>query len=60
MARKFAISEIVGIRKLRQVAISAGVGLFSGGTQRTALLMRQSINSSPSSGRASKVPREKP
>ena len=27
-----------------------GVGLFSGGTQRTALVIRQSISSSPSSG----------
>ena len=42
-------------RKSRQVLISAGVGLFSGGTQRTALVMRQSTSSSPSSGRASIV-----
>ena len=39
-----------GSRKSRQVLISAGVGLFSGGTQRTALVMRQSTSSSPSSG----------
>jgi peroxiredoxin len=44
----------------RQVLISAGVGLFSGGTQCTALVMRASIRVRPSSGRASNVPREKP
>ena len=33
--------------------ISAGVGLFSGGTQRTALVIAASISVSPSSGRAS-------
>ena len=39
-------------RNERQVLISAGVGLFSGGTQRTALVMRASTSVSPSSGRA--------
>ena len=37
-----------------------GVGLFSGGTQRTAFVMRQSISSRLSSGRASNLPRAKP
>ena len=37
----------------RRALISAVVGLFSGGTQRTALVMRASISSRPSSGRAS-------
>ena len=32
-------AAIVGVRNCRQVAISAGVGLFSGGTQRTALVI---------------------
>ena len=39
-------------RNWRQVLISAGVGLFSGGTQRTALVIVQSISVSPSSGSA--------
>ena len=60
MARRFFISAMVGFRKTRQVLTSAGVGLFSGGTQRTPLVMRASTSSRPSSGRASNVPREKP
>ena len=56
----FGISAMVASGKSRQVLISAGVGLFSGGTQRTALVMRASTSSSESSGRASKVPRAKP
>ncbi len=60
MARSFGISAMVGTRKSRQVLISAGVGLFSGGTQRTPLVMRASTSSSVSSGRASKLPRAKP
>ena len=40
-------------RKPQQVAISAGVGLFCGGTQRTEFEMMQSTSCSPSSGRAS-------
>ena len=60
MARSFGISAMVGLRKSRQVLISAGVGLFSGGTQRTPLVMRASINSRLSSGRASNTPRAKP
>src|ERR1700722_5804845 len=43
MARILVISFSVALRKSRQVAISCGVGLFSGGTQRTALGMRQSM-----------------
>ena len=53
MARRFGISAMVASRKARQVLISAGLGLFSGGTQRTALVMRASTRISPSSGRAS-------
>ena len=52
MARRFFISAIVAVRKPRQVLISSGVGLFSGGTQRTPLVMRASIISRLSSGRA--------
>ena len=47
MARSFGISAMVGTRKSRQVLISAGVGLFSGGTQRTALVMRASTSFKP-------------
>ena len=36
----------------RQAATSAPTGLFCGGTQRTALVIRQSTSSTPSSGRA--------
>ena len=39
-------------RNGRQVPISAGVGLFCGGTQRTALVIMQSTSVRPSSGRA--------
>ena len=39
-------------RNGRQVAISAGVGLFSGGAQRTALVIMQSMSVRPSSGSA--------
>ena len=60
MARKFVISAMVACRKSRQVVISAGVGLFSGGTQRTALVMRASSQLQPSSGRAPYLPRAKP
>ena len=49
---KLGISAMVECRNVRQVLISAGVGLFSGGAQRTALVMRASINASPSSARA--------
>src|SRR5262244_3898824 len=52
MARRFCISAMVACRKERQVWISAGVGLFSGGTQRTALVMRASTSVSPSSADA--------
>ena len=38
---------MVGIRNWRQVVISAGVGLFSGGTQRTALVMAVPANLKP-------------
>jgi hypothetical protein len=52
MARRDGISAMVAARNLRHVLISAGNGLFSGGTQRTALVIRASISVSPSSGRA--------
>src|SRR5260370_14754166 len=44
----------------RQALISAGSGLFCGGTQRTALLIRQSTSLKPSSGRALYSPLAKP
>jgi len=47
------IAAMVAERNGRQVWISSVVGLFSGGTQRTALVMRVPISSSPSSGRSS-------
>ena len=46
MALSLGISAIVAPRKSRQVLISAGVGLFSGGTQRTALVIAASTSSS--------------
>ena len=49
-ARSFGISAISALRKSLQVLISIVVGLFSGGTQRTALLMRASTIVRPSSG----------
>ena len=52
MARSFGMPAMVAIRNCRQVLISAGSGLFCGGTQRTALLIRQSTSRNPSSGRA--------
>ena len=39
-------------KKGRQVAISFGSGLFSGGAQRTAFVIMQSTSFRPSSGRA--------
>ena len=56
----FGIAAMVGARNDRQVLISAGSGLFCGGTQRTALLMRQSTSVSPSSVRARYWPLAKP
>ena len=47
--------SISAIRNCRQVLISAGVGLFCGGTQCTALPIRQSTSCSPSSIRATIV-----
>ncbi len=47
------MAAIVAARKPRQVAISSVVGLFSGGTQRTALVMRVSMSVRPSSGLSS-------
>ena len=47
-------------RNGRQVAISAGVGLFCGGTQRTAFETMQSVSASPSAGSAAKRPLAKP
>ena len=52
IARSFGMVAMVFTRNCRQVLISAGNGLFCGGTQRTALLIRQSTSFSPSSGRA--------
>jgi hypothetical protein len=48
------------MRNCRQVRISAPVGLFSGGTQRTALEMMASVSFRPSSGREAYWPVEKP
>ena len=48
-----SVAAISAARNPRQVFCSAGVGLFSGGTQRTALVMRASTSVSPSSGRSS-------
>ena len=45
--------KIACVKYRRQVAISSGVGLFCGGTQRTALTIAQSASLSPSSGRRS-------
>ena len=42
IARRLGMAAIVAARNGRQVPISAGVGLFSGGTQRTALVIMQS------------------
>jgi hypothetical protein len=50
---KVGETRSVGARKARQVLISAPTGLFSGGTQRTALVTAAPTSSSPSSGRAS-------
>ena len=47
-------------RNGRQVPISAGDGLFCGGTQRTAFAIRQSSSASPSAGSAAKRPLAKP
>ena len=51
IARRFGISAIVAA-EIAAMPISAAVGLFSGGTQRTALVMPASTSVSPSSGRA--------
>ena len=48
--------SMVAERKGRQLRISSVVGLFSGGTQRTALVSRASTSRRVSSGRASKRP----
>ena len=44
--------DVDTIEALEELLISADVGLFSGGTQRTALVIRASTRVSPSSGRA--------
>ncbi len=44
---------MVGLRNPRQVLISSPTGLFSGGTQRTALVIAVPTRRRPSSGRAS-------
>src|SRR5262249_20587999 len=59
-ARRLFISPIVAFRKSRQCVISCGGGLLSGGTQRTALVRRQSSSSNPSSTLAAYRPRAKP
>ena len=43
-------------RNCRQVAISPGVGLFSGGTQRTALVIMQSMSVRPHRARGVVAP----
>ena len=47
------MASISAVRKGRQARLSAVVGRFSGGTHRTALVIRQSLRASPSSGRRS-------
>ncbi len=47
------MAAIVATRNGRQVLISAGVGLFSGGTQRTRVGDRRIDEARPSSGGAS-------
>ena len=47
-------------RNRRQVATSAGVGLFSGGTQRTALVIRQPTSAKPVVGPGREAPAAKP
>ena len=59
-ARSRGSAAIRAARNGRQVAISAGVGLFCGGTQRTAFDTRQSASTSPSSGSAANRPFAKP
>ena len=59
-ARSRGSAAMRATRNGRQVAISAGVGLFCGGTQRTALETRQSVSASPSAGSAAKRPLAKP
>ncbi len=51
---------IVGVRNVRQLPISAPTGLFSGGTQRTLLVMAQARSVSPSFGSAAYSPVAKP
>ena len=48
MTRKFFIAAISGMRNCRQVLISDGSGLFCGGTQRTAFVIRMLIRVNPS------------
>ena len=50
IARSLYIDLISEERKFIQVFISVVVGKFFGGTQRTALVIRQLINDSPSLG----------
>src|SRR6476661_8217374 len=49
MARKPGRAAIRASRKFRQWAISLGVGLLAGGTQRTALVIMQSVSVSAAS-----------
>ena len=44
IAARRGIAAIVAARNCRQVLISAGIGLFSGGTQRTALAIAASTS----------------
>ena len=53
MTLRFFINAISETKKGRQFVASAPTGLFSGGTQRTAFVIRVSIRVSPSSALAS-------
>ncbi len=59
-ARSRGMAASSAFRKPLQVLISAGVGRFSGGTQRTAFTMRQPSNSIPSFGSSRNSPRATP
>lgn len=60
MVLRPCVAAISLFKNSRHVLISSVVGLFCGGTQRTALVMRQLISVRPSSMRLSKVPLAKP
>ena len=60
IARKFGMAAISADRNCRQVLISAGSGLFCGGTQRTALAIRAIDKLEPVIGAFRYVPRASP